>query len=184
MVTITKLQVDIANNKLIVSATDNTNSYEFKEICIDTQKTFNCKNEESIYATTITIENQEVDTPLTNYEIPFSDIICSDNPETDIFFVWVKAKEYPASGDPYITAGFGVTLSVKNFYDLLLNHISIVADNDCNCNPDCSDVNFMLAWQGFNLSKILQDYNKMIYYWKILHSFGNSTVSTGCGCNK
>ena len=184
MVTITKLQVDIAHNKLIVSATDNTASYEFKEICIDTQKTFNCKNDESTYATKITIEDVDPNTALTNYEISFDDIICSENPESDVFFVWVKAKEYPASGDPYITAGFGVTLSVKDFYSILLNHISVVADDDCECNPDCSDVNFMLAWQGFNLSKILQDYNKMIYYWNILHSIGSKTSSFGCNCNK
>lgn len=79
---------------------------------------------------------------------------------------------------------FGVTLSVKNFYELLLNHIDITAQDSCNCNPDCSDVNFMLGWQGFNLAKTLQDYNQMIYYWNILHKFGSSSSSSGCGCNK
>lgn len=184
MVTITKLQVDIANNKLIVSATDNTETYEFEEICIDTQKTFNCKNEESTKATVIEIKNQEASTALTNYEVSLDDIICSEDPKSDVFFVWVKAKETPGVGDAYITAGFGVTLSVKDFYDLLLNHIDIISEDSCTCKPDCSEVNFMLAWQGFNLAKSLQDYNQMIYYWNILHKTGSNSNHSGCGCNK
>lgn len=184
MVTITKLQVDTIHNKLIVSATNNTTSYQFEEICIDTQKTFNCKNEESIYATKIKLTDYPADTDLENYEIDFNDIICSDDPENDIFFVWIKCKETPQSGDPYITAGFGVTLSVKHFYSLLLNHIEVVSQNDFNCSPECSDVNFMLAWQGFNLAKVLQDYNQMIMYWNMLHSLDKATIIQGCGCNK
>lgn len=183
MVTITKLQVDITHDKLIISATNNTKSYKFTEICIDTEKTFNCKNEESTYATKITLENQELNEDLENYEIPFDSIICSEDPVNNIFFVWVKCIEYPQSGESYTTSGFGVTLSVKNFYDLLLNHIDIVSQNDYACNPSCSDVNFMLAWQGFNLAKTLQDYNQMINYWRILHKYNIST-STDCTCNK
>lgn len=78
---------------------------------------------------------------------------------------------------------FGVTLSVKSFYELLLNHIDIVSSDTCNCKVECSDVNFMLAWDGFNLAKTLQDYNQMIKYWNILHKSNTATYSS-CGCNR
>jgi hypothetical protein len=74
---------------------------------------------------------------------------------------------------------FGVTLSVRDFYESILKRIE-VKDTNC-CNADCSDVNFMLAWSGFNLARALQQYRQMIYYWKLLH---NSKVSdSNCGCN-
>lgn len=98
----------------------------------------------------------------------------------------VDASKFPTSVNDYYADNvlFGVTLSVKNFYNLLLNHIDIVSDdNPCTCNVECSDVNFMLAWDGFNLAKTLQDYRQMIKYWRILHRAGNSTTSN-CGCNK
>lgn len=278
MITITKLQVNTVNNNLVISATDdNTDYYKFTKAYIDSTKTFNCKNEESVYADKIDIDAND-NTPLSDYKIPFSDIITSETPENDILFVWLEAMEgyerhemyrvaddshgisyghYVSFGDgsyyrvtssvmactesdyliakqygeengcavkrsnyyyvntpdssweyfvsvinggatssheitkeefdeatSYNVKAFGVTLSVKNFYDLLLNHINIEASDSCNCNVDCSDVNFMLAWQGFNLSKSLQDYNQMIKYWKILHSTGDNTSSSGCGCNK
>ena len=287
MVTITKLQVDTISENLVVSANDdNTDKYQFTKIYIDSIKTFNCKNEPSTLATTVELKDSSTEpyaenTPLSNYKIPFNEIICSDVPENDIFFVWVECDEqynrdeyngYYYDNNFYITDGknyyhtvtlnasevfededasdynyaknhssdvyavktfrkghyiyvketyggntyyfrindeslatggvsitetvynearaymapntaFGVTLSVKNFYELLLNHIDIESSTD-NCKVDCADVNFMLAWQGFNLAKTLQDYNQMIYYWNILHRYGNNSSTVGCGCNK
>ena len=74
---------------------------------------------------------------------------------------------------------FGVTLSVRDFYESILKRVE-VKDTNC-CKADCSDVNFMLAWHGFNLAKALQQYRQMVYYWRLLH---NSKVSnSNCGCN-
>lgn len=75
---------------------------------------------------------------------------------------------------------FGVTLSVSTLYQLLFNRINI-ASNSC-CKVECSDVNTMLAWQGFNLAKNLGEYKQMVKYWKILHRTTNLDTST-CGCS-
>lgn len=75
---------------------------------------------------------------------------------------------------------FGVTLSVRFLYELILDKINIKNENDCNAN--CSDVNFMLAWNGFNLAKNLGEYKQMIYYWRLLHQVSSSSTS-GCGCS-
>lgn len=74
---------------------------------------------------------------------------------------------------------FGITLSVSTLYNNILN--SIVIKNSENCEADCSEVNKMLAWQGFSFAKALGRYDQMIYYWKILHNISNS-VSTPCNC--
>lgn len=278
MITITKLQVNTVTNNLVISATDNTDSYKFSKIMIDSSNTFNCKSEESTKAVSIQIDDIEENSDLVDYKIPFNDIYNVENPESDLFFVWVYADDYkdylgylygeaiyftdghdnyyyvtngedPFSGEihesteaAYKTAkqaaetyimksyrddtklyikyytesvmkyymisnsettfteiteeeyndsrktqvpypAFGLTLSVKDFYNLLLNNIEIQTKDSTHCNPSCSDVNFMLAWQGFNLAKTLQDYNQMIYYWKILHGFNNTSSYTSC-CNK
>lgn len=285
MVTIKKMPVDSVNDYISIYATDdNPEKYQFTKIYIDTVKTFNCKNEPSTHATVIELKDSSSlpyaeNTPLDNYKIPFNEIICSDDPINDIFFIWVECNEqfnrdeyigYYYNSNFYFTDGknyyhtsaftsaevvkdsdssdynyakshaddsytiksfknshnlyikstysgvtlyyvindeslsqggssiaetaynaarklmkpqtaFGVTLSVRDFYNLLLNHIDIET-NPYNCKVECSEVNFMLAWQGFNLSKTLQDYNQMIYYWNILHSVKTSS-SSNCGCN-
>lgn len=270
MITITKLQVNTVTNHLVISATDDTDSYKFTKIAIDSASTFNCKNEESTSAVTINIDGFEENQPLVDYKVEFNDIYNIKNPESDLFFVWVYADEYKEylgylyEGFIYFTDGndnyykfidfegevftsseseyktaksagsavvksykhnskgyvkyfggdsdeyyyfedtsftetteedynlnrskqfsypaFGLTLSVKDFYNLLLNNIEIQTKDSTHCNPSCSDVNFMLAWQGFNLAKSLQDYNQMVYYWNILHSLNTSSSHSNC-CN-
>lgn len=327
MAKITKALVNTNDQKLHISATSSYNEespsyyYKFTELCIDSSKTFNCKNDESTHATTIQLDI-DYNTDLDDFTVDFNDIVCSEDVANDLLFIWLKEAQYVESesgeaieakykglnhqggfvcnetaphygkfficrnndywvrfvmdgdgvlegisntifsneegginyeqlqqyldgtyprgsiiNDYYveslpmgnyiyaklvndgtttyyrvtynpslpadspssyyieeidkwptikvtdIASSFGVTLAVKEFYELLLDHIDIVAKDNCDCNPDCSDVNFMLAWQGFNLSKTLQDYNQMIKYWKILHSYGIE-VSSGCGCNK
>ena len=205
MVNITKLKVDVDNEQLLISATskgettDNaTYHHRFTKVFIDTTTTFNCYNEPSSYATTIDIPLPEdsdsgidYDKDLEDYAIPFSDILCDDI-ANDVLFVWLEEVEYdnlnplhvrdmPASSD-YTNPdyGFGVTLSVATFYNLLLENLKIKSE-DC-CDTDCSDVNMMIAWQGFNLAKTLGEYKQMIYYWKLLHNV-ISDISTGCNCN-
>lgn len=74
---------------------------------------------------------------------------------------------------------FGVTLSVRDFYNLMLERVTI--EDVISCKATCSDVNCMLAWNGFNLAKSLREYKQMIYYWKILHNV--VTSSYNCNCN-
>lgn len=198
---ITKLQVDVANEKLIISATGsgsttdsggNTLHHRFTKVYIDTTCTFNCKNEYSTNAVEILIPDDAITTnatlvaglhydgDLVDFEIPFSDILSQDIPN-DILFIWIEETEYDANYQAVDTNYyFGVTLSVSTFYNLLLNHIKINSA-EC-CKSDCSDVNFMLAWHGFNLAKTLQDYKQMIYYWKIMHN-NSSSIVNNCNCN-
>lgn len=196
MAVITKLQVDASNEQLIVSATSNgitqdgetSLHHKFTKIYVDTCCTFNCKNEPSSKALIKTLTADDfnsnwIDGDLTDYTIPFSDIIVEDV-LNEVLFVWIEEITCDEKGNQLgkydITYLFGVTLHVQSLYNILLNHINI---NECKCKPDCSDVNFMLAWDGFNLAKTLQDYRQMCYYWQILHKNKTTISSTGCGCN-
>lgn len=195
MVTITKLLVDTVNEKLIVSATskgvttdesNHTFHHKFTKIEIDITNTFVCKNEPSSVAMSFNIPVPEdsvtdYDWDLVDFEIPFSEILSNDV-ANDILFVWLTEEEYDENYtlQDNTEVGFGVTLSVNTFYDLLLEHIKINSTNCCKVN--CSDVDFMLAWNGFNLAKTLQDYKQMIYYWKILHRQVSENIIS-CNCN-
>lgn len=202
MATITKLQVDVANQKLIISATSsgvttdsssNTFHHRFTKVYIDTTCTFNCKNEYSTSSVAIEIpddaittnatlhDDEHFDGDLVDFEIPFSDIYNSTDIANDILFIWIEETEYDFTYSAVdINYFFGVTLSVSTFYETLLNHIKLNA-KEC-CKATCSDVNFMLAWHGFNLAKTLQEYKQMVYYWNIMHN-NKSSVSSGCECS-
>lgn len=190
MVTITKLQVDVNNEKLLISATSKGEiegkHHKFTKINLDITDTFVCKNEPSSNAMSFDIpvpENveSEYDWDLVDFEIPFSDILSSDV-ANDILFIWLTEEEYSSEGvlQDNTEVGFGLTLSVSTFYNLLLNHIKIKSSSNC-CNASCSDVDFMLAWNGFNLAKTLQDYRQMIYYWRLLHRTSNDSDNP-CNC--
>ena len=199
MVTITKLQVDVENKQLMISAKSkgevteegHTYHHRFTKVYIDVTDTFNCYNEWSTNAAVVNIPiseeygtNGAYDSDLVNYSIPFSEIYSNDI-ENDILFVWLEEVEYDdldplhvrdCDGNP--DYGFGVVLSVSNLYQYLLDNLKINSE-DC-CNVGCSEVNMMLAWQGFSLAKTIGDYKQMIYYWKILH---NVTPNKDGGCN-
>lgn len=203
MATITKLYIDSTNENLVISATSSgattedgvTIHHKFTRIFIDLACTFNCKSEPSSNATTIVLTADDFDTwvdgDLVDYTVPFSDIL-SDDILNDILFVWIEETPYTDEAGTQQATNldldyyFGVTLHVKTLYNHLLSHISL--DNSCgcasSCNPDCADVNIMLAWQGFNLAKTLQDYRQMINYWNIIHTTNTtSSYSSGCNCH-
>lgn len=196
---ITKLLVDVDNQKLVLSANPNSDEtgtyhYRFTDIYIDTAATFNCSQEESTsaYHKTLSTSEADYDNPLGNeigqLEIPFSDILSQDV-DNDLLFIWIKESKYTESSGTYTEVSddyypkklFGVTLSVKTLYQRLLNVINI-KDGNC-CNVECSDVNTMLAWQGFNLAKNLGEYKQMIKYWNILHK-NTGTDSNQCHCSR
>lgn len=185
---------------------DNVNyHHKFTEVFIDSSSTFNCGSGPSSFATNSSIRidwdniesstNNGYDEDLIDYEIPFTSIMMDENSmANELFFIWVKECSYTKDGDEYFESAnevssvtgqhypinlFALTLSVSTFYNILLNHIKINTE-DCN-KVGCSDVNFMLAWDGFNLAKTLQDYKKMIYYWKILHT--QTTIGSNNSCN-
>ena len=202
MVTLKKVAVDVVNEQLLISATSKYNvegnpqntNYRFTNVFIDTAKTFSCYNDPSEYCAKIPISIEEVgyNTDLVDYSIPFSSIY-SENVPNELLFVWLEETEYDniEEGSEHIKDvegnpdyGFGITLSVSTFYELLLDHIKI-SKEEC-CNTSCSDVNYMLAWNGFNLAKQLgqvnpSEYRNMIYYWNILHIKGSES-SNGCNC--
>lgn len=206
MATKNSIAVDVENKRLVINwmsshktitKDDNNNniSFKFTKIYVDTTKTFNCKNSPSTTAEAVPINitigiNEDLD----NYYIPFSNILTApdDELQDELFFVWLEEIICDNNGDPDYphtinsetvdkpTLNFGVTLSVKRFYNLLLETINIT---DNSCEVGCADVNTMLAWDGFNLAKILGEYKQMIYYWNILHTAKNRTFSS-CNCNK
>lgn len=202
MVTLKKAAVDVVNEQLLISATSKynvegnpqTSHYRFTNIYIDTAKTFNCYNDPSDYCTTIPIDIETIgyDTDLVDFSIPFSSILSDDIPN-ELLFVWLEETEYnnieegsehikDVTGNP--DKGFCVTLSVSTLYELLLNHIKV--NTDICCNTTCSDINYVLAWNGFNLAKSLakvtpSEYRNMIYYWSILHKKASEN-SNECTC--
>lgn len=195
MVTITKLQVDVVNKKLIISATSkgavNDTHHKFTKVQIDVTNTFVCYNEpSSIAVSSMTFDipvpedaTSDYDWDLVDFEIPFSSIL-SDDVANDVVFVWLTEEEYDSHNNLQADGsevGFGVTLSVSTFYNLLLNHIKINTTGCCKAG--CSDIDFMLAWDGFNLAKTLQDYRKMIYYWKLLHKQTVNNSNNSCNCH-
>jgi hypothetical protein len=202
MATITKLQVDVDNEKLLIGAkttgqttvNGNIRHHKFTKVYIDTVNTFNCVNEFSSSASVYNITTTNYDKDSTGedgqdpiIEVPFSAILSDDIPN-ELLFVWLQEDEYD-NADPHnrLTIDktaehlFGLTLSVKTFYDLLLNNINI--KNECSCDTTCSDVDIMLAWNGFNLAKTLQNYRQMIYYWQVIHKRANASYTGSCNCN-
>lgn len=65
---------------------------------------------------------------------------------------------------------------------LILSNINIADDKDCNVQ--CSDVNTMLAWYGFNLANKLSDMKRLIYYWNLLHESVDMIDVSNCNCNR
>lgn len=65
---------------------------------------------------------------------------------------------------------------------LILSNINIADNKDCNVQ--CSDVNTMLAWYGFNLANKLNDMKRLIYYWNLLHESVDMIDVSNCNCNR
>lgn len=136
--------------------------------------------------------------------IKFDDITISDDIPNELLFIWLKESFYTTGNDtPYDNGivdiydgttligsvdcrcdnyDFVVALSVETFYKLLLNSININSCKPCKDSIDCSEVNTMLAWDGFNLAKSTRNYKQMVYYWKIIHNQANNSSSNGCNC--
>lgn len=185
-VNIDKASVDTVNRQFVISAScilgDEYTNYKFTKIYIDTALTFNCKDDASTHAMVFNIDSTIVpdNTSLEEYTISFDKALLVDDFENTLFFIWVEASCYNGSKDE-LFKGFGTTLSVKDFYSYILNSININEGDYCNIN--CSDVNFVLAWNGFNLAMALRNYKQMIYYWNILHK-AKSSSGNSCNCNK
>ena len=229
---IDKLYVDVANKVVVLKdyswnnmatgnnsivykdhSTGNTLSGEFRfnSIKMDSSATFNCKEEPSSSAITLTISNYLDDAgnvAATGLEgekpaISFNNIPYDDIPN-ELLFIWIKESFYITGNDtPYANGivdiydgttligsvdcrcdnyDFVVALSVETFYKLLLNSININSCKPCKDSIDCSEVNTMLAWDGFNLAKSTRNYKQMVYYWKIIHNQANNSSSNGCNC--
>lgn len=182
---------DTTNNEWIVYSTDDTKYYKAKladgEIADDN---FNVI-EQSEYVSAQDNAGDDYTVQLCTDSDGNIYLIVTDSVGNSKYYIGDISNEYlvkkltyqeylkatcTASDFSYI---FGVTLSVRDFYESILKRIE-VKDTNC-CKADCSDVNFMLAWNGFNLAKALQQYRQMVYYWRLLH---NSKVSnSNCGCN-
>lgn len=207
---LTRLDFDEDRKKMIVSATSTGQledseghilHHRFTNIYIDTVKTFNCSDSPSRNAIKIAIDDKYIDAKghvvehdglhydgdLWNLEIDFDDIYLSEDVLNDIVFIWLEEYEYDVNFKPHGEPPdwprilFEFLFSEGTFYSHLLDYIKINSEN-C-CNTDCSDVNFMLAWNGFSLAMSVRDYQQMIYYWNILH-YKTGKNSGGCGCNK
>ena len=181
--------------------------HKFTKISIDTAKTFNCKDEPSSKAITKIIDWSH-DTDNVNgigvdrdlyfknnevqyFEIPFNDIYLSEDVANDLIFVWIEEQKGTVSSSTFTPVTdenpvnhFAITLHVGTFFDLILSNINIIGNECNNCkNVECSDVNFMLAWQGFDLAKTLGKYKQMVYYWNIMHNVSNQYNNSSCNCH-
>lgn len=185
--------------------------FKFDSIQMDNSATFNCKEEPSSSAITLDVtdyldDNGNIAATGATGEKPaisFNDIPYDDIPN-ELLFIWLKESFYLIGNDNPYAAGivdiydgstligsvdcrcdnydFVIALSVETFYKLLLNTININNCNPCKDNIDCSEVNTMLAWDGFNLAKSTRNYKQMVYYWNIIHNQANKSNSRGCNC--
>lgn len=189
------IKVDIDNNRLLISAkskgitTDDAGTvyhHRFTKIYIDTADTFVCKDNLGPISLTIPETDVDYDTDLTNYVVSFNDILSDDIPN-ELLFIKLEECSYIKNGDNYIKRGdatydnFKVVFSVSTFYNLLLDTINIPEGNCCDFN--CGDVNYMLAYNGFTLAGTVEDYRRMIYYWRLLHRNSSNSTSSNCNCN-
>lgn len=206
---LTRLEFDEERKKMIVSATSTgllivdgqTLHHRFTKLYIDTVKTFNCSDSPSRNAISIDIDDKYISTQghvvehdglhydgdLWNLEIDFDDIYLSEDVLNDIIFIWLEENEYDVNfnlhGEPpdWPRMLFEFLFSETTFYSHLLDYIKINSE-DC-CKTNCSDVNFMLAWNGFSLAMSVRDYQQMVYYWNILH-YKAGSKSGKCNCNR
>lgn len=211
MAQLTRLEFDEDRKKMIVSATSTgilevdgvTYHHRFSKLYIDTTKTFNCSDSPSRNAIAIDIDDSYIDEKghviehdgkhydgdLWNMEIDFDDIYLTEDVLNDIVFIWLEEKEYDehfgetTHGMPpeWPIMLFEFLFSENQLYNHMLDYIKINSE-DC-CETKCSDVNFMLAWNGFSLAMSVRNYQQMVYYWNILHYKANAK-SGKCNCNR
>ena len=182
---ISKLDLDVTNKKIIISATAETGGY-INDIRIDTQRSFVCTSEPSSNASIITIDTTASGVELngenkiisiTNYEINLasatSGALLTLDINNDMMFVYVY-------GNPDISAG--VTFDQNSLYQLVFRNLNRNLISQKCCTIDQSSVDLVLLFEAFQLSWSTADPRKFIYYWNRLHNY-SSDSSSNCGCN-
>lgn len=191
---ITKLLLDKANQKIVLSAEVEEQGEYMTAIYIDTQKTFVCSNEPSDSASkielnpdgiiesndTLTIEGGCV-TKVTDFEIDLPSItagvVSTLDINNDMLFLFIDDINQDS-----IDYTIRIVLEQQSFYTLLFKqiHKDIVATGCCDIPQSAADI--ALMFEAFQLSLLTKDFRRAVYYWNELHGGNNLSITAKCNC--
>ena len=75
-----------------------------------------------------------------------------------------------------------ILFSLKHLTDIVFSQLSIQDEKE-SCNITASDVNAMLAWQGFELASCCCDVWEMIKYWNYIKDMQGVSINSNCKCH-
>jgi len=153
------------------------------DIYIDTQKTFNCGENESVNAYHIEVseEDNTEESGIYSYqrEVYLDNIfpsltgnaLLNSNVETDLFII------YAYNEDSYSNKELFYDSRVLQNYVFNVLYNSIISTKCCEINKNSTDL--LLLYNAFNLAT---SYKDKIFFWNKLH-LSNFTNNSNCSCN-
>lgn len=191
---ITKLILDKANQKIVISAEVEKQGDYMTAIYIDTQKSFVCSNEPSSSASKIELNpksiSESTDTltiqggcvvKITDFEVDLATItagvVSTLDIDNDMLFLFI---DNISQGD--IAYTLRVVLEQKSFYNLIFKqiHKDIATTNCCDVPQSAADL--ALMFEAFQLSLLTKDFRRAVYYWNELHGGNNLSITAKCNC--
>ena len=191
---ITKLILDKANQKIVVSAEVEKQGDYMTAIYIDTQKSFVCSNEPSSSASKIELNpksiSESTDTltiqggcvvKITDFEVDLATItagvVSTLDIDKDILFLFIDNISQED-----IAYTLRVVLEQKSFYNLIFKqiHKDIATVNCCDVPQSAADL--ALMFEAFQLSLLTKDFRRAVYYWNELHGGNNLSTTAKCNC--
>lgn len=143
------VHVHIVPSESTVDEDQKTHLYKVEKICIDVSSTFNCINEESTSATCWDVsEETSYEIPF-DYDIPFSEILCSDV-KTEMLFLFATEYEYicDAQVESIIC---GQAKAFNWFYNPYEDHwVLLEGDSFIDVFDSLEDIHEYLLTHGFN----------------------------------
>lgn len=191
---ITKLILDKANQKIVVSAEVEKQGDYMTAIYIDTQKSFVCSNEPSSSASKIELNpksiSESTDTltiqggcvvKIIDFEVDLATItagvVSTLDIDNDMLFLFIDNISQED-----IAYTLRVVLEQKSFYNLIFKqiHKDIATTNCCDVPQSAADL--ALMFEAFQLSLLTKDFRRAVYYWNELHGGNNLSITAKCNC--
>lgn len=193
---ITKLKLNRAKQKIIVSAETESSEEYMTALYLDTQNTFVCKNEPSGSATKIilnpdnltestdilTITDGKV-TKITDFEIDLTKItagaISTLSLNKDMVFLFIDNFTLDM-----ISYTVGIVFDQRGFFNAIFRqmHKDIVTTGCCDIPQSAADL--ALMFEAFQLALLVTDFKKAVYYWRELHIGNHKSLTTKCNCRQ
>ena len=160
-----------------------TSDSKITDIYIDTQRTFNCGENESInaYHIEVTEEENNVEDGIYNYTrdirldaiMPSStgNALLNSNVETDLFIIYAYNKALYSKKELFYDS------KVLKEYVFNILYDSILSTRCCETNT--SSIDLLLLYNAFNLAT---SYKDKIFFWNKIH-LHNYTENSNCSCN-